>query len=128
MAKPKILVVDDSPFIVRTLTYVLEKGGYETITATNGEEALSKIREEKPDLIFLDVMMPKMDGYTVCREIRNNPEMGDPHIIMLTSRGQEADRERGFSVGANDFMTKPFSPSEVIEKVREVLGPGEKKS
>ena len=121
MAK-KILVVDDEPFIVRSLTFVLKKQGYKTITATDGEEALAKIQEEKPDLVFLDVMMPKKTGFEVCQEVRANPEMGDPYIIMLTARGQESDRELGLRLGVNEFMTKPFSPSKIIEKVKEVLG------
>ncbi len=121
MAK-KILVVDDTPFIVRSLTFVLKKQGYETITATDGEEAVAKIREEKPDLVFLDVMMPKKTGFEVCQEVRGSPEIGDPYIIMLTARGQEADRERGLRLGVNEFMTKPFSPSKIIERVKEVLG------
>ncbi len=121
MAK-KILVVDDTPFIVRSLTFVLKKQGYETISATDGEEALTKIQEEKPDLVFLDVMMPKKTGFEVCQEVRADPEMGDLYIIMLTARGQEADRERGLRLGVNEFMTKPFSPSKVIERVKEVLG------
>ncbi|HIC94565.1 MAG TPA: response regulator [Anaerolineae bacterium] len=118
----KILVVDDSPFIVRSLAFILKKHGYEIVTATDGEEALAKIREERPDLVFLDVMMPEKDGYEVCREVRGNPEMGNPYIIMLTARGQEADRERGLRLGADEFMTKPFSPSQVIERVKAVLG------
>ncbi len=123
MAK-KILVVDDEPFIVRSLTFVLKKQGYKTITATDGEEALAKIQEEKPDLVFLDVMMPKKTGFEVCQEVRANPEMGDLYIIMLTARGQEADRERGLRLGVNEFMTKPFSPSKIIERVKAVLGGG----
>lgn len=121
MAK-KILVVDDEPFIVRSLTFVLKKQGYETVTATDGEEALAKIREERPDLVFLDVMMPKRDGYEVCRQVRASPEMGNPYIIMLTARGQEADKERGLRLGVDEFMTKPFSPSKVIERAKAVLG------
>jgi len=121
MAK-RILVVDDEPFIVRSLTFVLKKQGYETITATDGEEALAKIRHHKPDLVFLDVMMPKKNGYEVCQEVRANPEMSTVYIIMLTARGQEADRERGLRLGVNEFMTKPFSPSRVIERVKTVLG------
>ncbi len=121
MAK-KILVVDNEPFIVRSLTFVLKKQGYETVTATDGEEALAKIREERPDLVFLDVMMPKRDGYEVCRQVRASPEMGNPYIIMLTARGQEADKERGLRLGVDEFMTKPFSPSKVIERAKAVLG------
>jgi len=121
MAK-KILIVDDAPFILRSLAFILKKHGYKVITATDGEEALAKIREERPDLIFLDVMMPKKDGYEVCQEVRDSPEMGNPHIIMLTARGQEADQERGLRLGADEFMTKPFSPSKIIERVKAVLG------
>jgi len=118
----KILVVDDEPFIVRSLTFVLKRQGYKTITATDGEEAVIKIREEKPDLVFLDVMMPKKTGFEVCQEVRGSLDMGDPYIIMLTARGQEADRERGLRLGVNEFMTKPFSPSKIIERVKAVLG------
>jgi len=100
---------------------VLKKQGYKTIIATDGEEAVAKIREEKPDLVFLDVMMPKKTGFEVLQEVRGSPEMSDLYIIMLTARGQEADRERGLRLGVNEFMTKPFSPSKVIEKVKEVL-------
>ncbi len=121
MAK-KILIVDDEPFILRTLTLVLKKQGYDTITATDGEEALLKIHEEKPDLVFLDVTMPHKDGYEVCRQVRANPESGNPYIIMLTARGQETDKEKGLRLGVNEFMTKPFSPSRVIERVKAVLG------
>jgi len=101
---------------------VLKKQGYKTIIATDGEEAVAKIREEKPDLVFLDVMMPKKTGFEVCQEVRSSPEMGDPYIIMLTARGQEADRERGLRLGVNEFMTKPFSPSKIIERVKAALG------
>ena len=118
----KILVADDEPFIVRSLTFVLKKQGYKTITATDGEEAVTKIQEEKPDLVCLDVMMPKKTGFEVCQEVRANPELSDLYIIMLTARGQEADRERGLRLGVNEFMTKPFSPSKIIERVKAALG------
>jgi len=83
---------------------------------------VTKIQEEEPDLVFLDVMMPKKTGFEVCQEVRANPEMSDLYIIMLTARGQEADRERGLRLGVNEFMTKPFSPSRIIERVKAALG------
>ena len=123
MSSAKILVVDDEPFILRTLTFVLKKEGYEIATAVNGEEALAKIRELKPALVFIDAMMPKKDGYQVAREVRDDPTLEhQPYIIMLTARGQEADREKAARVGIDEFMTKPFSPSKVVARVREILG------
>lgn len=122
MSEKKILVVDDEPYVIRSLTFVLKKEGYDVSSAVNGEEAMAKVRESKPSLMFLDVMMPKKNGYEVCQEIKNDPGLSDIYIIMLTAKGQEADREKGLGLGANEFMTKPFSPAKVIEKVRELLG------
>lgn len=122
MPDKKILVVDDEPHLVRSLTFILQKEGYGVITAVDGEDALQKVRESKPDLMFLDVMMPKKNGYEVCHEIKNSPELKDIYIIMLSAKGQVADREKGREVGADEFMTKPFSPMEVTAKVKQVLG------
>jgi two-component system, OmpR family, alkaline phosphatase synthesis response regulator PhoP len=122
MSAKTILVVDDEPFILRALTFVLNREGYRTISASNGEEALARIREERPALVFLDVMMPRKDGFEVCREIKDDPVTAGVHIILLTAKGQDADRERGLAAGANEYMTKPFSPSEVVSRVREVVG------
>ena len=122
MSEKKILVVDDEPYILRTLTFVLKKEGYEVSSATNGEEAMASVRESPPDLMFLDIMMPKKNGYEVCQEIKGDPNLSDIHIIMLTAKGQDADREKGLSVGAEEFMTKPFSPMQVVGRVRELLG------
>jgi len=121
MADKKILVVDDEPHVVRTLTFVLKKEGYDVSSAGNGEEALNLVHEHKPDLIFLDVMMPKKNGYEVCEEIKNDSAYSDIHIIMLSAKGQDADREKAIKIGANEFITKPFSPSGIIGKVREIL-------
>jgi DNA-binding response OmpR family regulator len=117
-----ILVVDDEPHVIRSLTFVLNKEGYDTLAATDGEEAVEKIRESRPGLVFLDVMMPKKNGYEVCQEIKGDPDLQDTHVIMLTARGQEADREKGLSMGADEFITKPFSPLMAVERVRELLG------
>jgi DNA-binding response OmpR family regulator len=118
----KILVVDDEPNVVRSLTFVLEKEGYDVSSAANGEEALAKIQEIRPKLVFLDVMMPKKNGYEVCKEVKDNSSMSDTHIIMLTAKGQEADREKGFDAGADEFMTKPFSLMAVVDRVKRLLG------
>ena len=122
MRGKRVLVVDDEPNILRTLTFVLKKEGYDVSSATNGEEAMAEVRSSKPDLIFLDIMMPKKNGYEVCQEIKGDSDLSDIHIIMLTAKGQDADREKGLSVGAEEFMTKPFSPIQVIGRVRELLG------
>jgi len=117
----KILVVDDEPNVVRTLTFVLKKEGYDVSTAVNGEEALAKVRESKPRLMFLDVMMPKKNGYEVCQELKSDTNLSDIHIVILSAKGQEADREKALSMGANEFITKPFSPLGVVGRVKELL-------
>ena len=122
MSQHKILVVDDEPFICRSLTFVLKKGNYEVLEARNGEEALAAIREHRPDLVFLDVMMPKMDGFQVTEEVRADSTLDGIKIILLTAKGQECDREVGKTAGANDYMTKPFSPSKILDRAREILG------
>ena len=120
--KRKILVVDDEPFICRSLTFVLKKGDYEVLEARNGEEALDAIHKHHPDLVFLDVMMPKIDGLQVTEKVRANSDLDDIKIILLTAKGQDCDREVGKTAGANDYMTKPFSPSKILDRAREILG------
>jgi DNA-binding response OmpR family regulator len=117
----KILVVDDEPFILRSLLFILKKEGYQVASATDGEEALAQIAREKPDLVFLDVMMPKKDGYEVCRILKADPALSDIYVLLLTAKGQTKDREKGIDVGADEYITKPFSPSMVVEKVRAIL-------
>ncbi len=121
MPDKKILVVDDEPNVVRTLTFVLKKEGYDVSSAMNGEEAIAKVKESKPSLMFLDIMMPKKDGYEVCRELKSDINLRDIHIVMLSAKGQEADKEKALSLGANEFMTKPFSPIGVVGRVKELL-------
>lgn len=122
----KVLIVDDEPNILILMEQALEKleddDDVELLTATNGLEALETIQEEKPDLVFLDVMMPKMSGLEVCKTVKNQLKMDDIYIIMLTAKGQEYDKQNGIAVGANLYMTKPFRPKEVLAKSREVLG------
>jgi DNA-binding response OmpR family regulator len=122
MTGKKVLVVDDEPHVVRTLTFVLKKEGYEVFSATNGEEAVNQVHELKPDLIFLDVMMPKKNGYEVCQELKSQADFNSIYIIVLSAKGQEADKEKAISLGANEFITKPFSPAGVISRVKELLG------
>ncbi len=113
-----ILVVDDEPEIVRLVRSYLEQDGYRVVTAYNGEEALYVARHEKPDLVVLDVLMPKMDGLAFTRRVRREQ---DVPIIMLTARAEETDRIVGLEMGADDYVTKPFSPREVVARVRAVL-------
>ncbi len=118
-----VLVVDDEPHIVRSLEFLMGQAGYQVRVAVDGEQALQAIEDQRPDLILLDLMIPKRDGYEVCQVVRDNPAWRDIHIIMLTAKGQEADRERGIEVGADDYITKPFSTRDLVEKVRGVLEP-----
>ncbi|TAE08867.1 MAG: response regulator [Oscillatoriales cyanobacterium] len=122
----KVLIVDDEPNILILMEQALEKledeDDVELLTARDGVEALNRIKEEKPDLVFLDVMMPKMSGLEVCNTVKNELGMEDVYIIMLTAKGQEYDKQSGMAVGANLYMTKPFRPKEVLVKAREILG------
>ena len=113
-----ILVVDDEPEIVRLVRSYLEQDGYRVVTAYNGEEALYAARHEKPDLVVLDILMPKMDGLEFTRRVRREQ---DVPIIMLTARAEETDRIVGLEMGADDYVTKPFSPRELVARVRAVL-------
>jgi two-component system alkaline phosphatase synthesis response regulator PhoP len=121
----KILIVDDEPHL-RTLIQQtledLEDEGVELFTASNGEDALATIREEEPNLVFLDVMMPKLNGFDVCNTVKHELGLSHIHIILLTAKGQEFDRQRGQEVGADLYMTKPFDPDALIAKARSVLG------
>ncbi|MGB9860080.1 MAG: response regulator [Moorellaceae bacterium] len=114
----KILVVDDEPAILELVTYNLEQAGFTTITATDGEAALKLAETEKPDLVILDVMLPKIDGFEICRTLRAR---GTTPILMLTARREEVDRVLGLELGADDYLTKPFSPRELVARVRAIL-------
>src|SRR5579862_5945809 len=116
-----ILVIDDEPYILRSLSYLLTREGYATESATNGEEGLERLRAIRPSIVFLDIMMPRMDGYEVCERVRQDPAIERTYLIMLSAKGQRVDRERGLLGGADEYMTKPFSPREVVQRVREVL-------
>lgn len=121
----KILIVDDEPHLralIRQTLEDLEDEGVELLTATNGEEALAAIVAEQPELVFLDVMMPKKNGFDVCHAVKNELKLSGVHIILLTAKGQEFDRARGQEVGADLYMTKPFDPDALVAKARAVLG------
>lgn len=120
----KILIVDDEPHIRLLLEQTLEDledEGVELLTADNGEEALDTIKTEKPDLVFLDVMMPKMNGFDVCNAVKNELSLKGVYIIMLTAKGQEFDKLKGKEAGADLYMTKPFDPDEVVKKSMQIL-------
>lgn len=122
---PKILVVDDEAHIRMLIEQTLEEledEGAEIITADNGADALETIKSEKPQLVFLDVMMPKMNGFDVCRTVKQDLKLSDVYIVLLTAKGQEYDKLKGAEVGADVYMTKPFDPDELLEKAKEVLG------
>ncbi|MEO5373764.1 MAG: response regulator [Alphaproteobacteria bacterium] len=116
-----VLVVDDEPNIVLSLEFLIRQAGFAVRVARDGEEALAAVAAEVPDLILLDVMIPKRDGYDVCQTIRRNPDWKDIPIIMLTAKGREVEREKGLALGANDYVTKPFSTRELAERIRKIL-------
>ena len=119
-----ILVVEDEPNIVLSLQFLMKKAGFEVRVANDGEEALALVQDRAPDLILLDVMIPKRDGFDVCQTIRANPDWKDVYIILLTAKGREVDREKGIALGANDYVTKPFSTRDLTEKVKQILSGG----
>jgi len=121
----KILIVDDEPhlrMLIQQSLEELEDEGVDLFTASNGEEALETILEEKPNLVFLDVMMPKKNGFDVCNIVKNELGLSQIHIVLLTAKGQEFDRQRGLEVGADLYMTKPFDPDALVAQARSVLG------
>jgi DNA-binding response OmpR family regulator len=122
MAKKKVLIVDDEPNIVTALEYLLTKSGYEVAVAENGEEALAAVARAKPDLVLLDVMMPRLNGYEVCRRLRERPEWAGIKIVILSAKGREVDVSKGLSLGADLYVTKPFSNTELVARINALLG------
>jgi two-component system, OmpR family, alkaline phosphatase synthesis response regulator PhoP len=121
----KILIVDDEAHLRTLIQQTLEEledEGVEMLTATNGEEAIAAIESAKPNLVFLDVMMPKLSGFDVCRRAKHTLGLKDVYVVLLTAKGQEFDRQRGQEVGADLYMTKPFDPDALLQKARDVLG------
>lgn len=118
----KILVADDEPNIVISLEYLMKREGYTVLVARDGQEVLDTIARDKPDLVLLDVMMPKKSGFEVCQAVRANEELQATKILMLTAKGRDTDVAKGLALGADAYMTKPFSTRELVQKVAEMLG------
>jgi two-component system alkaline phosphatase synthesis response regulator PhoP len=122
LSNKTILIADDEPYLIRSLSYVLQREGYRVESAADGREAMAKIEALRPDLVFLDLSLPRLDGFQVCGQIKGRPDLRSIYVIILTARGQQEDRTKGLQAGADAFMTKPFSPKEIIQKLRQVLG------
>ena len=118
----KILIVDDEPNIVISLEFLMKKEGFEIAVANDGEEALAKVASFAPDLILLDVMMPKKSGFEVCEALRADPANANLQIVMLTAKGRDTEVAKGLAIGADAYVTKPFSTKELVAKVKSMLG------
>jgi DNA-binding response OmpR family regulator len=123
MGKKKILAVDDEPNILMSIEFILEMEGYEVYSARDGEEALEIAERVRPDLILLDINMPRKDGYEVCRILRERGNMAGTKVIMLTAKGQTLERKKELEVRADEYVTKPFSAEDLLEKIRTMLKP-----
>ncbi len=119
-----VLLVDDEPNIVLSLEFLMRQAGYDVRVARDGEAALKAIEDDPPALVLLDVMMPKRDGFDVCQTIRANPKWKGVRIVLLTAKGRDIEREKGMALGADDYITKPFSTREVMQKIKQMLPPG----
>ena len=117
----RVLVVDDEPNIRLSLEFLMRKAGYEVTGVEDGEAALAAVKAAAPDLMLLDVTLPKLNGYEVCEAVRANPEWKGVRILMLTARGREIEREKGLALGADDYVTKPFATKDVVERVQALL-------
>ena len=122
-AAARILIVEDEPNIIISLEFLLKGAGHEVMIARDGEHALEAARNWRPDLVLLDIMLPLINGFEVCRHLRNSPESRSVKILMLTARGRESELEKGFAQGANAYLTKPFATRELVRKVAELLAP-----
>ena len=122
MTPKKLLVADDEPNIVISLEYLMKREGYDVLVATDGNQALEAIQREQPALVLLDVMMPGKTGFEVCQAVRADPALDGVRILMLTAKGRETDVSKGLALGANAYMTKPFSTRELVQKVADLLG------
>ena len=117
-----ILIADDEPNIVISLEYLLQRDGYQVRVARNGQEALEAIKANPPDLVLLDVMLPLVSGFEVCQKIRENPTLAGMRIVMLTAKGRDVEMSKGLALGANAYVTKPFSTQDLLAQVRALLG------
>ncbi|HEY5717168.1 MAG TPA: response regulator [Motiliproteus sp.] len=117
----KILLVDDEPNILLSLQFLMKRAGYAVSSAADGEQALAQVASDPPDLILLDINMPRLNGYEVCERIRANPAWQGVRIVLLTAKGREVEKEKGLALGADDYITKPFSNQELTDKVQQLL-------
>ena len=117
----KVLIADDEQNIVISLEFLMKREGFEVVVANDGEEAIRRIRADQPDLVLLDVMMPKKSGVEVCQEVKSDPALGGVRILMLTAKGRDTEVAKGLALGADAYMTKPFSTRELVDKVRSML-------
>ena len=120
----KILIADDEPNILLSLEFLMKREGYQVLVARDGQQALDAILQQRPDLVLLDVMMPIKSGFDVLQAVRERDELSALRILMLTAKGRDTDMAKGLALGANDYMTKPFSTRELVDKVRGLLGAG----
>lgn len=118
----KVLIADDEPNIVMSLEFLMQRAGYQVQVASNGEEALRFATEVPPDLMLLDVMLPKMSGFEVCQKVRETPACGEVKIIMLTAKGRDTEMAKGLALGADAYVTKPFSTKDLLAQVKQILG------
>lgn len=118
-----ILIVDDEKNIAISVDYLLRREGYQVSVAHDGEEGLQLIRRERPDLVLLDIMMPRLNGFQVCEQVRADPALAGTRIIMLTAKGRDAEKEKGLALGADAYITKPFSTRELVSQVKALLAP-----
>jgi len=118
----KILIADDEENIVISLEFLMKREGFEVFVASDGEEALARIRGEAPDLVLLDVMMPRKTGFEVCQEVRADPALASTRILMLTAKGRDTEVAKGMAMGADAYMTKPFSTKDLVDQVHALLG------
>ncbi|HET8547828.1 MAG TPA: response regulator [Bryobacteraceae bacterium] len=121
MSRKRVLICDDEPAICESVSFIVDQEGYEAVTAEDGDEGLRLIRTSAPDLVLLDVMMPGMTGFELCREIKSHEATRDIYVILLTAAGQERDRTDGYASGADEYMTKPFSPRMLRQRLHELL-------
>ena len=120
-----VMVVEDEPNIVDSLAFLMKQAGFEVLVARDGNAALRTLESRAPDLVLLDVMLPRQDGYAVCRKIRENPDWAAIKIIMLTAKGRELDRRKGLALGADDYITKPFANRDIVARAKQLLGVAE---
>lgn len=118
----KILIVDDDPYILMSLEFLMKKTGNEVMIARNGNEALDSINNNKPDLIILDIMMPDVDGYSICKYIKSTPSLKDMIVVFLSAKTKEADIQKGYQLGAAKYISKPFSTREFAKEIKELIG------